>query len=167
MFLIYQYDSTDPIGTVEPLSVISIACGEYHSMALDGRGQLYTWGCNTYGQLGKLSNIIQIEKNELIIFYKKKLGRVNCPLGPRPVSQISHRTIAQICCGYNHSMALTHGKYIYLDIRYLIRYKGGLKILTWYTQNAYSPIFKNNFKKCFAKIWNQPFNPFLHPVLLH
>lgn len=46
--------STESIGSVEPLSVTSIACGEYHSMALDGGGRLYTWGSNKYGQLGNV-----------------------------------------------------------------------------------------------------------------
>lgn len=32
--------------------ISEIATGEYHAMALTREGKVYTWGCNTYGQLG-------------------------------------------------------------------------------------------------------------------
>lgn len=31
----------------------SVACGEAHSMALNEWGQLYTWGSDSFGQLGE------------------------------------------------------------------------------------------------------------------
>ena len=40
-------------GAITPLIAIAVAGGEQHSMALDGKGRVYTWGDNTYGQLGQ------------------------------------------------------------------------------------------------------------------
>lgn len=32
--------------------ISSISCGRYHTMALSTTGELYSWGFNSYGQLG-------------------------------------------------------------------------------------------------------------------
>ncbi|GMF80143.1 unnamed protein product [Phytophthora fragariaefolia] len=31
----------------------SVACGEYHSLALSSDGRVFSWGCNKYGKLGR------------------------------------------------------------------------------------------------------------------
>ncbi|RCH84564.1 hypothetical protein CU097_007386 [Rhizopus azygosporus] len=43
--------------------IINIACGAFHSLALDHQGQLYTWGQNNYGQCGVAR---RIAKNKVI-----------------------------------------------------------------------------------------------------
>lgn len=43
----------DLIPTNNTLIMTNVACGEAHSMALNEWGQLYTWGSNICGQLGK------------------------------------------------------------------------------------------------------------------
>lgn len=35
-----------------PVRIVEVAAGGMHSMALDTRGRVWTWGCNAYGQLG-------------------------------------------------------------------------------------------------------------------
>ncbi|KAL7678858.1 putative regulator of chromosome condensation 1/beta-lactamase-inhibitor protein II [Plasmopara halstedii] len=52
------------------LYVSSVACGEYHSLALTADGCVYSWGCNKYGKLGRVANLFvemahprQIEAN--------------------------------------------------------------------------------------------------------
>ena len=61
-------------------SVVSIACGHYHSMALTADGEVYTWGSNENGQLGLPS----CEEHE------NKLPEGTCQLGsterPGPLS---------------------------------------------------------------------------------
>jgi len=32
--------------------IIHVECGEKHSIAMNNKGVVYTWGCNNYGQLG-------------------------------------------------------------------------------------------------------------------
>jgi alpha-tubulin suppressor-like RCC1 family protein len=60
-------DNTYGVGSFKPLPtaatgilsdsfIISASAGAYHTMALDSSGTVYTWGQNTYGQLGDGSN---------------------------------------------------------------------------------------------------------------
>jgi alpha-tubulin suppressor-like RCC1 family protein len=37
---------------LEGAEIISMAAGDYHAIALDGEGRLWSWGMNTYGELG-------------------------------------------------------------------------------------------------------------------
>jgi hypothetical protein len=63
-------------------SFVSIACGSYHSLALDANGNLYSWGCNEFGQLGDGTT-------------KQK-----------SVPTLIQGSFVSIACGYYHSMAL-------------------------------------------------------------
>lgn len=71
--------------------VIQIACGSRHSMALSEWGQVLSWGDNDCGQLGQATDqeIVQL---------------------PKIVRQLVSKTVVQIACGNNHSLALTSCK---------------------------------------------------------
>lgn len=43
-------------GTLSGKTIIAVACGEAHSVALDSTGAIHTWGYNAYGQLGNGNN---------------------------------------------------------------------------------------------------------------
>ncbi|KAH8255246.1 hypothetical protein KR038_007527 [Drosophila bunnanda] len=68
--------------------IIQIACGSRHSLALSEWGQVLSWGHNDCGQLGHGTNqeIVQL---------------------PKIVRQLVSKTVVQIACGNNHSLALT------------------------------------------------------------
>ncbi|XP_020812495.1 probable E3 ubiquitin-protein ligase HERC4 isoform X2 [Drosophila serrata] len=68
--------------------IIQIACGSRHSLALSEWGQVLSWGDNDCGQLGHATDqeIIQL---------------------PKVVRQLVSKTVVQIACGNNHSLALT------------------------------------------------------------
>jgi alpha-tubulin suppressor-like RCC1 family protein len=53
------------IKSFEKLKIISISCGQYHSMALLDKGCVYSWGNNSFGQLGFM-NIIASNTPKLI-----------------------------------------------------------------------------------------------------
>ncbi|KYN04060.1 RCC1 and BTB domain-containing protein 1, partial [Cyphomyrmex costatus] len=74
--------------------VRSICCGDSFFALLTDDGRVYTWGANSYGQLG----ISTYDNN----FIDK----------PRQV-KISNEEIVQITCGYTHTLALTAQGYIY------------------------------------------------------
>ena len=71
-------------------TIVAIACGSAHTMALDSTGAIYTWGYNGYGQLGN--------------------GGAT-PYVPTKVTTISD--VVDIACGDNHSMALDSTGAIY------------------------------------------------------
>ncbi|AAS51011.2 ABR238Wp [Eremothecium gossypii ATCC 10895] len=41
-----------PDGQLVERTITHIACGNYHTLAIDSKGELYAFGANTYGQLG-------------------------------------------------------------------------------------------------------------------
>ena len=41
-----------PVETLNGVEIIFAAAGEFHAAAVASDGNLYTWGLNTYGQLG-------------------------------------------------------------------------------------------------------------------
>ncbi|XP_034107035.1 probable E3 ubiquitin-protein ligase HERC4 isoform X1 [Drosophila albomicans] len=73
--------------------ISQIACGSRHSMALTDWGQVLSWGGNELGQLGHANN----QANEL----------------PKIVRALLSKTVVQVACGKNHSMALTSGGEVY------------------------------------------------------
>ncbi|KAK9829104.1 hypothetical protein WJX72_003914 [[Myrmecia] bisecta] len=56
-----------PVGLPGKVSVpgglyfVAVAAGRYHSVGLDNKGHVYTWGLNDYGQLGRLASDGQAE----------------------------------------------------------------------------------------------------------
>ncbi|EMD00348.1 hypothetical protein BAUCODRAFT_30829 [Baudoinia panamericana UAMH 10762] len=46
------YDQPHEITTLRGFSIAKIACGDYHSLALDRDGRVFSWGDNSSGQLG-------------------------------------------------------------------------------------------------------------------
>uniref|UniRef100_A0A336LYC2 CSON004352 protein n=1 Tax=Culicoides sonorensis TaxID=179676 RepID=A0A336LYC2_CULSO len=85
-----ENDVTTPkiIRTLATKRVIQIACGQFHSLALTDSGDLYAWGANGYGQLGLGMTCEKVTKPTLI----KSLQGV---------------PISFICCGGNHSFAVS------------------------------------------------------------
>ncbi|XP_034721634.1 probable E3 ubiquitin-protein ligase HERC6 isoform X2 [Etheostoma cragini] len=77
-------------GRVEGLgNVVSIACGQDHSLAVCASGQVFSWGAGEDGQRGILPHL---------------LGSRPCQVPiPLPIPVI------QVACGNSHSLALTKG----------------------------------------------------------
>ncbi|XP_030385071.1 probable E3 ubiquitin-protein ligase HERC4 isoform X2 [Scaptodrosophila lebanonensis] len=76
------------IPELEDYVVTQIACGSRHSMALTEWGQVLSWGDNDCGQLGQATDQEIIEL-------------------PKIVRYLVSKTVVQIACGNNHSLALT------------------------------------------------------------
>ncbi|XP_076346603.1 HECT and RLD domain containing E3 ubiquitin ligase 4 isoform X3 [Tachypleus tridentatus] len=121
------------------LTVVQIACGHHHSLALTNNGELYAWGENNYGQLGiggkdrqnypclvealKGLPIDQIAAGGSHCFVLSKSGSIfgwgkNSfgQLGlndtenrkvPTLLSQLRSQRIKYVCCGEDHTVALT------------------------------------------------------------
>ncbi|XP_042557790.1 E3 ISG15--protein ligase HERC5 [Dipodomys spectabilis] len=75
-------------------SIIQIACGDYHSLALSKGGELFSWGQNLYGQLG--------------------VGKtLSSSPTPQIVEHLAGVPLIQISAGETHSMALSMSGNIY------------------------------------------------------
>lgn len=70
-----------------------VACGAQHTLAQNEWGEVFSWGSNSYGQLG-------LNSEEPIINT------------PKMVKSLATKQVIQVACGRNHSMALTSGKSI-------------------------------------------------------
>ncbi len=94
--------TTEPVPTPAPVilpgatgPVTQVAGGEYHSLALTSTGQLYTFGSNQYGQLGRVSATESVPTP----------APVGLPGATGPVTQIAG--------GGYHSLALTSTGQLY------------------------------------------------------
>jgi regulator of chromosome condensation len=84
------------IGTlpVRGAKAVQVACGSYHSFAVDGQGRVYAWGLNTYAQLG----------------IADEAGESNAShLKPRLVESLRDHKVVSIAGGEHHSLASTDG----------------------------------------------------------
>ena len=71
-----------------------MACGEYHTLALTDKHDLYTWGRGFEGQLG-LSHKVQIAST------------------PQYVKSLFDNEVMYIACGAYYSLAITSKKKLY------------------------------------------------------
>ncbi|KAL3723408.1 hypothetical protein ACJRO7_035575 [Eucalyptus globulus] len=74
----------------ELVKITHVSCGEYHTAAISDKGEVYTWGLGTMGQLGHCS--LQYGDKELL---------------PRRVVALDGIHIKDVACGGVHTCALT------------------------------------------------------------
>ncbi|XP_028323711.1 probable E3 ubiquitin-protein ligase HERC4 [Gouania willdenowi] len=74
--------------------ILAVSCGEAHTMALNDKGLVFSWGFGSDGQLG-LNNFEE------------------CVRVPRNIKSLSDVQIAQVACGFWHSLALSKGGQVY------------------------------------------------------
>ncbi|XP_041645814.1 probable E3 ubiquitin-protein ligase HERC4 isoform X1 [Cheilinus undulatus] len=70
--------------------IVAVACGQSHTLAVNDKGQMFSWGQGSDGQLG-LNNFDE------------------CVRVPRNIKSLSDVPIAQVACGFWHSLALSRG----------------------------------------------------------
>ncbi|XP_073144500.1 ultraviolet-B receptor UVR8 [Henckelia pumila] len=80
----------------ELLKIIQVSCGEYHTAAITEKGEVYTWGLGSMGQLGHCS--LQSGDKELL---------------PRRVVSLDGVFIKNVSCGGVHTCALTETGALY------------------------------------------------------
>ncbi|KAF3333961.1 RCC1 and BTB domain-containing protein 1-like protein [Carex littledalei] len=80
----------------EPIKIVQVACGEYHTAAISDSGEVYTWGLGSMGQLGHCS--LQSGDKELI---------------PRRVVSLEGTPIREVTCGGVHTCAVTERGALY------------------------------------------------------
>ncbi|KAM6441453.1 putative E3 ubiquitin-protein ligase HERC6 [Liasis olivaceus] len=82
------------INSLSMYSVIQVACGHYHSIALTKDGRVFSWGQNVHGQLG--------------------LGKeFSSQANPCNISSLAGIPLAQVAAGGAHSFVLSHSGIVY------------------------------------------------------
>ncbi|XP_049820942.1 probable E3 ubiquitin-protein ligase HERC4 isoform X2 [Aethina tumida] len=78
------------VENLEAHTIVHVACGATHSLALNNWGQVLSWGSDYHGQLGQ------------------QIGGENSQGTPRIIKALAAHTVVQIACGQRHSVALTN-----------------------------------------------------------
>jgi alpha-tubulin suppressor-like RCC1 family protein len=73
---------------LQQASILSVKCGAFFSLALSDAGEVWSWGCNDHGQLGRPDDMITSTI-------------------PAPIATL--RYIKSISCGVAHALALDDG----------------------------------------------------------
>jgi alpha-tubulin suppressor-like RCC1 family protein len=81
------------MGSLSGKTISAIACGGYHTLALDNNGGLHSWGYNNRGQLGTSTNSGTENANPI-------------PVSILTMGSLNGKTISAIACGYEHTLAL-------------------------------------------------------------
>lgn len=86
------------IKKLETRTIVSVACGLFHTLALSDIGDVYAWGRGFEGQLGILSALETSSSPLLIPNYFRKDGD--------GLKKVEKSRIKSIACGAYHSMAI-------------------------------------------------------------
>eukprot|EP00753_Platysulcus_tardus_P014506 PLAT4383.2.p1 GENE.PLAT4383.2~~PLAT4383.2.p1 ORF type:complete len:552 (+),score=129.47 PLAT4383.2:26-1681(+) len=73
--------------------VVHVSCGGFHTAAITDLGETFTWGGGEHGQLG----------------HGDRVNRMS----PYMVAALRDKTVAQITCGWSHTVALTDSGEVY------------------------------------------------------
>ncbi|XP_056147234.1 probable E3 ubiquitin-protein ligase HERC4 [Lampris incognitus] len=84
----------EQVVALDAQNIVAVSCGEAHTLALNDKGQVFSWGLGSDGQLG-LNNFEE------------------CIRVPRNIKSLSDVQIAQVACGYWHSLALSKGGQVF------------------------------------------------------
>ncbi|XP_067858724.1 probable E3 ubiquitin-protein ligase HERC4 isoform X1 [Heptranchias perlo] len=84
----------EQVGALDAQNITAVSCGEMHTLALNDKGQVFAWGLAIDGQLGLASTEESVKV-------------------PRNIKSLAEVQIAQVACGYHHSLALSKGSQIF------------------------------------------------------
>lgn len=76
-------------GALAGKTVVAIAAGAFHNLALCGDGTVVSWGSNNHGQLGTGDRVMR-----------------NAPVVVEPVGALAGKRVVAVAAGYYHSLAL-------------------------------------------------------------
>ena len=79
------------LGSISGKIIVTIAAGNYHTLALDSTGQIHAWGNNSYGQLGN---------NTLT------LSSIPINISTLATGSIYNKTIVAIAAGQSHTLVI-------------------------------------------------------------
>uniref|UniRef100_K3WQV9 RCC1-like domain-containing protein n=1 Tax=Globisporangium ultimum (strain ATCC 200006 / CBS 805.95 / DAOM BR144) TaxID=431595 RepID=K3WQV9_GLOUD len=85
----------------------SVACGEYHSLGLSSDGQVFSWGCNKYSKLGRVTESF-VDAVQPKVLNEAWTGFAFDLKTPRPLDDPSKKgLVRRIAAGKDHSLAIS------------------------------------------------------------
>jgi alpha-tubulin suppressor-like RCC1 family protein len=81
-----------PVKYFHSSHVVQVSCGDVHSLALTSDNVVFSWGFNSFGQLGLTSDLEQ---------------RSKCAYAPERILSLALFHVKFIACGRNHNIVLT------------------------------------------------------------
>ncbi|XP_053307028.1 probable E3 ubiquitin-protein ligase HERC4 isoform X3 [Spea bombifrons] len=98
VMILANWDMTEAekslVGALDAQNIVAVSCGEAHTLALNDKGQVFSWGLAVDGQIG----ISTVEEYVRV---------------PRNIKSLSEVHIIEVACGYHHSLALSRESNIY------------------------------------------------------
>lgn len=82
-------------------AIVAVAAAKYHSAAVSGGGQLFTWGWGHGGRLGHAD------------FAGEGAQRLMAQIHPLPVAGLSRHRVACVAAAKHHTLACTEEGYVY------------------------------------------------------
>ncbi|KAK2702704.1 hypothetical protein QYM36_018695 [Artemia franciscana] len=96
-----------PVGNLQHQKILKAAAGLAHSLALDQKGHIFSWGCNSSGQLGAVFGWGRNDNGQL------GLGDRSHRVTPYLLSSLEDQKIVYMCCGRDHSVALNTDGHVF------------------------------------------------------
>jgi alpha-tubulin suppressor-like RCC1 family protein len=87
-----SHATPQPIKHFQNSQIVQISCGDVHSLALSADGSVFSWGSNSYGQLGLTADLEQ---------------RTKCAYSPERIFSLALFHVKGIASGRNHNIVLT------------------------------------------------------------
>ncbi|EER00044.1 regulator of chromosome condensation, putative [Perkinsus marinus ATCC 50983] len=84
----------------------ALSCGFAHALAIDSQGQVYSWGSDCYGQLGRLNPPPTVHGSWLAAAPPRRSQR-SCQYVPSVIGSIGAVRMGACSAGYGHSLLLS------------------------------------------------------------
>ncbi|KAL3656597.1 hypothetical protein V7S43_018504 [Phytophthora oleae] len=93
------------VGDLRGVYMSSVACGEYHSLALSSDGRVFSWGCNKYGKLGRKTKglLDMVQPRQVIADWTGWAMDMKSRIGTA-----ERYAVRRIAAGKDHSLAINN-----------------------------------------------------------
>ena len=96
-----------PINSLKEIKIISAGCGDHHTILLSDKGEVYSFGSNEYGQLGRDTN-----KQALLVEHSEIVEGDGHDI-PMLINSLKETKIIHVVCGEDYTILLSDKGEVY------------------------------------------------------